>query len=141
MRGATLLELLCVLAILGIVTAVAIPPTSRALDRAAVRGAADRYAITFEAARSLAVSRARFSRVEVDTVRVEVRVLLADTASGWDILRTWQLGDVAIRTSQPVVAFSPLGMGWGLSNTRLVFERAAAAETLTVSRTGRMKRS
>ncbi len=141
MRGATLLELLSVLAIVGIMTAMLLPPASRAFDRAEVRAAADRYAIVFEAARGLAVDQGRFSRVEVDTARVEVALLLADTVGAFTTLRTWQLGAVSVRTSQPVVAFSPLGMGWGASNTRLVFARAAAAETLTVSRTGRLRRS
>jgi len=141
MRGATLLELLSVMAIVGIVTAVAVPPVSRSLDRAAVNAAADRYATLFEAARGLAISRARFSRLVVDTARVETAVLVADTAGAWDTLRVWSLGKVAVSASQPIVVFSPLGMGWGVSNGRVIFARAAAAETLTVSRTGRLKRS
>ena len=39
-----------------------------------------------------------------------------------------------------VVTFSPLGIGFGASNTSIVFTSGAAAETLTVSRTGRLKR-
>lgn len=141
MRGATLLELLCVLAIVGVLTAIAVPPVARSLDRAAASAAADRYAILFEATRSTAVSRARFTRLALDTMRAEAAILLADSGGAWDTLRVWRLGTVAIESGLPVAAFSPLGMGWGLSNGRVVFRRGAAAETLTVSRTGRLKRS
>jgi len=38
------------------------------------------------------------------------------------------------------VTFSTLGVGLGLSNARLIFSCGRAADTLTVSRTGRLKR-
>jgi len=140
MRGATLLELLTVLVVAGIMMAIAVPPISRALDRAAVSSAADHYATLFEASRELAVTRARFTRLVLDTAQASAAMLVSDSAGAWDTLRVWSLGRVRVAASQPVVAFSPLGIGWGVSNGRIVLSRGASAETLTVSRTGRLKR-
>ena len=140
MRGATLLEMLAVLVVIAVMTAVALPPLHRALDQAAVRAAADRYATLFEAARDLALRRARLVQLTVDTARVEATMTMRQSGGRWDTVRTWALGEAQLATSQPSVAFAPIGIGFGLSNSRLVFSRGAAAETLTVSRTGRLKR-
>ena len=140
MRGATLLELLAVLVVICVVTAVALPPLGRALDRAAVRTSADRYATLFEAARSTALARSRVVQLTVDTARVQATLAVRESGGRWDTVRTWRLGEVRVATSQPAVAFAPIGIGYGLSNSRLVFSRGAAVETLTVSRTGRLRR-
>jgi prepilin-type N-terminal cleavage/methylation domain-containing protein len=140
MRGATLLELLSVLAIIGILTAIAVPPVSRALDRTAAGAAADRYAAYFEASRSVALADARFTRLALDTAQARATLLRRNPAGAWDSVRSWSLGDVRVEASQPVMTFSPIGLGWGASNGRVVLSRGAAAETLTVSRTGRLKR-
>ena len=140
MRGATLLELLTVLAVVGILTAITVPPVSRALDRSATSAAADRYAALFEAARDQALAHARFTRLTLDTTQARVALMERNSAGTWDTVRTWVLGDVGVEASQPVATFSPIGIGWGASNGRLVLTRGAAAETLTVSRTGRLKR-
>jgi prepilin-type N-terminal cleavage/methylation domain-containing protein len=140
MRGATLLELLSVLAIVGILTVIAVPPVSRALDRAAASAAADRYAAYFEASRGQALADARFTRLALDTAQATATLLRRNAAGSWDSVRSWSLGDVRVEAGQPVVTFSPIGLGWGASNGRVVVSRGAAAETLTVSRTGRLKR-
>jgi prepilin-type N-terminal cleavage/methylation domain-containing protein len=140
MRGATLLELLSVLAIVAILTAIAVPPLARGLDRAAASAAADRYAALLEAARGRALASARFTRLALDTAQARAALLQRDPAGTWDTVRAWSLGDVRVEASQPVVTFGPVGIGWGASNARVVLARGAAAETLTVSRTGRLKR-
>jgi len=139
MRGATLLELLSVLVIIAIVTAISVPPVSRALDAAAASAAADRYAALFEATRDLAVAHARFARLELDSARGAVTIAEREPGGSWAPFRTWSLGARVSGTS-PSVVFSPIGVGWGFSNGRVVVERGAAAETLTISRTGRLKR-
>ena len=139
-RGTTLLEMLAVLVVIAVVTAIAVPPLNRAVDRAAVHAAANRYATLFEAARDLALRRARLVALTVDTGRVEATMIVRESGGRWDTVRTWHLGEAHLATSQPSVAFAPIGIGYGASNSRLVFSRGAAVETLTVSRTGRLKR-
>jgi len=141
MRGATLLELLTVLVIVAIMTAIAVPPVSRALDQAAASAAADRYAALFEASRDLAIAHARFTRLELDSIRGQVTLEERGASATWDTVRIWSLGGgMRVAGTTPSVVFSPVGVGWGFSNGRVVLARGAAAETLTVSRTGRLKR-
>jgi len=139
-RGLTLPELLCVLAIVGLAAAVAIPPLVHTLDRIAVDETADRYAVMHEATRQLAIARATLARLEVDTARTRVTLSVPGPA-GWDTVDVRSLGATTLSTTQPVVTFAPLGYAWGLSNTTIIARRGTVAETLTVSRTGRLKRS
>jgi len=47
---------------------------------------------------------------------------------------------VALEVSNPVVVFDPIGLAWGLSNTKVVLRRGVRSETITLSRLGRVKR-
>ena len=93
----------------------------------------------FETARAFAIAQARQSRLEVDTARRSVTIALKRTG-GWDTVDQRPLGRARIQASQTIVTFSTLGVGLGLSNARLIFSCGLAADTLTVSRTGRLKR-
>jgi hypothetical protein len=48
---------------------------------------------------------------------------------------------VSLQVSNPVVAFSPIGVGWGASNTTITLRRGSQVETITTSRVGRVRRS
>ncbi len=140
MRGVTLPELLIVLVLVGIAAAIVVPPLGRSLDRAAVVEGAERYGAVHETARALAVARGRQSRVELDSARREAATSLRRTTIAWDTVDVRGLGRAGFAASRVIVTFSPLGIGFGASNTSIVFTAGAAAETLTVSRTGRLKR-
>lgn len=142
MRGTTLPEMLSVLLIVGVLTSLVLPPLRRTLDQLAVDGAASRYAAMHEQARALAVARSRLARVELDSSRgAAVIALRASLGGGWDTLTVSSLGRVRLSASQVMITFSPIGIGYGASNTRIVFTSGAAVETVTVSRTGRLRRS
>ena len=138
-RGVTLPELLIVVVIVGFALAVAIPPFQRALDRIAVDDTVDRYAALHETTRQLAIVRSSLARIEIDTAR-RTAALSVETRGRWDTVDTRPLGEAGIATGQNTVTFSPFGIGWGLSNTTIIARRGAVAETVTVSRTGRLKR-
>jgi prepilin-type N-terminal cleavage/methylation domain-containing protein len=140
MRGVTLPELLTVMVIMGLVASIAIHPMNHALDRAAVDEGAQRYGAMFETARAFAVARARQSRLELDTLRGVVLIELRRGQSTWDTVDQRPLGRAHVGASQTLVTFSSLGVGLGLSNGRIIFSRGNAADTLTISRTGRLKR-
>ena len=46
---------------------------------------------------------------------------------------------VLLQVSNPIVVFGPNGMAWGASNTTIIVRRGSQAETITVSRVGRVK--
>ena len=140
MRGFTLAEALTVLVLVGLVASVAAHPMGHALDRAAVDEGAQRYGAMFETARAFAIARARQARLELDTARAVVLIELKRGQSAWDTVDQRPLGSAHVAASATLVTFSSLGVGLGLSNGRIVFARGNAADTLTISRTGRLKR-
>jgi len=138
-RGFTLPELATVVAIMGVVASVVVPPLGRALDRAAVDEGVQRLAVAHAAARELAISRGALARLEIDPTARTVAVSVQRTAVAWDTVGTYTLGSARITCSNPTLVFNPIGLGYGTSNTRIVFTRGAAVDTLTTSRTGRLR--
>jgi Tfp pilus assembly protein FimT len=139
-RGATLPELLSVTLIVAVLSSIALPPLRRFLDSAAVVSAADHVAAIHDAARQGAIVRNVLTRYELDTNRVTVTLATRNRNGTWDTMRVVPLGPVRASASQRVVTFGPLGIGFGASNTRVILSRGVACETLTVSRTGRLRR-
>ena len=137
-RGFTLLELTLVLSIVGIISAVAVPAIARFRDRAAVHGATSLLASSLADARHQALRWQRRTAIRFDT--------LSDYAvvhAGSDTLGRAPLGalfQIQLSVSRDTIAFYPTGLGYGAANTRLIVARGAAAETVTVSRAGRVKR-
>ena len=136
-RGHSLPELALVLAILGVVATLAMVRVGRLLDRAAVRAAAADVTALLASARDLAVAGSRLAGVRFDGARGVVTV-----RAGPDTLAHRALGTlhgVRLASSRDSILYSPLGTGWGAANARIVLTRGAAAETVTVSRMGRVR--
>jgi len=140
MRGATLPELTVVTLIIGVLASVVVPPVRRFLDQAAVRGASERYVAVHAVTRQSAILSGRLSRYVVDRGTNTLVLSLRTPEGRWDTVRVVPLGDLRLTVSQPTVTFNPLGVGYGASNTTVIFARGASAETVTVSRTGRLRR-
>ncbi len=138
-RGVTLAELLTVIVVVGLLCAVTLPPLAHSLDRIAVDETVDRFTALHETTRQLAIVRSSLAKLEIDTGRRSAALSVA-AGGGWDTVDVRPLGDASVATSQPAVTFSPMGYGWGLSNTTIIARRGAVAETVTISRTGRLKR-
>ena len=139
-QGFTLPELLTVIAIVGILLSVVTPPLGRALDQAAVREGVERFAALHATTRQLAIARNALARLELDRTQRTATLSVRRTAAAWDTIGTYPLGSAAIACSNPTIVFGPLGLGYGTSNTRVIFSRGAAADTVTTSRTGRLRR-
>jgi len=139
-RGVTLPELTSVILIVGVMASVVVPPARRLFGLADFAGAADRLSAAHEVTRQTAIARGRPARYEVDRAALRVALSVRSPRGSWDTVRVFLLGEVQLSVSQPTVTFSPLGIGSGASNTTMILARGAAAETLTVSRTGRLRR-
>jgi prepilin-type N-terminal cleavage/methylation domain-containing protein len=134
----TLLELLFVVTIIGVLTGVAIPKSRQLLDATAVHGAAGDAVNMLELARHTALTRG--DRVSVDIDSAPARLTMR---AGDDTLRMRNEGTihgVHFAASRRSVVYSQLGMGFGGSNLTLIVTRGIAAETVTVSRLGRVRR-
>lgn len=136
--GFTLLEVMLALSIASILSAVAIPKTGALLDRIAVRGAVNDVDALLDHARHTAMTWGERATVELDTVHaIAVLRVGRDTTARRE---EGTLNGVRFRATRTSVVYTQLGMGFGVSNLTLVISKGAAAETLTVSRLGRVKR-
>jgi prepilin-type N-terminal cleavage/methylation domain-containing protein len=137
-RGYTLIELLAVLAILGTLFALALPRTVNWRDRHAARRAAAEVRAFYARARYGAL--ARSARVRIELSNDSLVAVLEGAVDSVFLRRPGPryLG-VELEMTRSVVRVDPGGFGWGAANTKLILRRGSAAESLTVSRMGRIK--
>jgi Tfp pilus assembly protein FimT len=133
------IEMAIVLVVIGILACLATPRMAGYADRLAVRRAGDETAAFYNRARVAAVYRA----VRL-TVRFSGDSLLAVAEGASDSI-VWQSPGparrgVTLTASRSVVRLYPNGLGLGAANTKLVFRRGTAADSLTISRLGRLRR-
>lgn len=139
-KGFTLLEMLVVVGVAGALLALWLPRAARLQDWLETERAARDVTTALAVGRNGAVMQSTRARVEIasDTLRID-RL----GPSGWKPM--WRSPGpsshgVTLEVSNPIVTFGPTGMGWGVSNTRIVLRRGSQAETITTSRVGRVKR-
>ena len=136
-RGTTLAEALVALTVAGILAAIAIRGAARIVEEARARGAASDVRLALALARRAAILRGERAAVRLDSARATVTVhVRADT------LLTRALGrlhGVRLAATRESTAFGGEGLGFGAANLRVVLRRGAAADTVTVSRLGRVR--
>lgn len=137
MRGFTILELIVAVALVGMLLALAVPRGRHTLDRAAVRAAAADVRATLGMARTLAVAGQARVVVDVDTGFGVLR-----TRRGGEVLHRRPVGEthgVRLARTRDSLAYDAHGMGWGATNLSIIVRRRSAAETVFVSRLGRVR--
>ncbi|HEV7837226.1 MAG TPA: prepilin-type N-terminal cleavage/methylation domain-containing protein [Gemmatimonadaceae bacterium] len=136
-RAFTLVEITVTLCILSILSAIAIPRTARILDGIHVRGAVIEIESLFSTARHIAIARGGQTTVEIDTAARAIHV----SAEGAR-LRDANIGadhDVSLSATRSGMSYSATGMGYGAANLSVVVRRNAYADTVFVSRLGRLR--
>ena len=139
-RGYALAELAIVLAVIGIVTALALPGWGTLLDRIAVERTAAEVTTALAIARYAAVLRATRARLTIaaDSLRVDEW-----GNGGW--MTVWHCPGpdwhaVSLSVSNSSIVFGPTGVGWGTANTAVLLRRGTKTAKITTSRVGRVKR-
>lgn len=136
-RGTTILELVLSLSILSIISGIAFPRVARLMDGIHVRGAATEIHSLFTSARHHAITRSERVTLHIDTARATITV-----AAGADTIRSRELGaahGVRISANRASFTYSPVGIGHGAGNMTLVVRRNARADSIFVSRLGRVR--
>jgi Tfp pilus assembly protein FimT len=135
--GTTLTELVVALAVTAVMLGIMVPRMRLGLERAAVRGATADIIATLSAARQMAVSHRGGVSVAIDAPAATLRVI-----GGGDTLLTRPLGAlfrVALRATRDSLAYDARGLGVGAANLTFVVFRGTTADTIVVSRLGRVR--
>ena len=139
-KGFSLVELVIVLLIITALTAVGLPRIGPFLDRIATDHAAREVTTAIAVARHGAVMQGMRARLTIAGDSLRFDRMEQGTWTPWIRWPGPTHLAVGIEVSNPVVVFGPTGVGWGVSNTKVVLRRGSQVETITVSRLGRVKR-
>lgn len=136
-RGATLIELTIVVTIVSALAAITLLRAGAFIDSIEVRGAVTEIQSMFSLARHVAIARGAQSVLEIDpgAGRVSIR-------SGADVIRARDVGQahgVVLSTNRASMTYSPIGVGYGAANFSLVVSRGGIADTIVISRLGRVR--
>jgi Tfp pilus assembly protein FimT len=127
-----------VLTVVAILGTIAIPRAVGLRNRMSVRAAGLETVSTFALARRWAISRSSRTAITFDTAGAMVTVRsFSDTVAQ---RRLASSHGVTLSASRDSMAYAPNGLGYGASNLTVVLRRGAAAETIFVSRLGRVRR-
>jgi Tfp pilus assembly protein FimT len=137
--GTTTLELCVALAVVALTSAVVLPRVGRALDGIAVQSATAAIASACAVARSAAILRGAIATVAVDEGERRVTVTVGDDTVLAHALDTRPFR-LTLTASRDVIAYDPIGLGFGAANTTVIARQGAAADTLYTSRLGRVRR-
>jgi Tfp pilus assembly protein FimT len=134
--GSTSLEQLLVLTILDILATLTLAGGAPLLEAAAVETAARESTALFALARDHALSAGERTAVHLDGAGGRVIV-----HAGPDTLATADFAErgVHVAATRDSMAYAPDGLGLGGANLRLVLSRGARADTIMVSRLGRVE--
>jgi prepilin-type N-terminal cleavage/methylation domain-containing protein len=137
-RGMTIVELLVMVAILGVLAAIAVPRAVTAMDRLYVRGATQDVVLTLAAARAAAIRRGAYVSFVADPRTGHVRAVVSggETLLERDLART---RGIRLEASRESVTFAPGGLGWGAANTTVIVSRGTRSDTIVMSRLGRVR--
>jgi type II secretory pathway pseudopilin PulG len=132
----TLVELLLVITLIGILAGLAVTRSAALLDAVAVRGAQQEVVALFGFARDAALGDHRATAIHIDRRGAQVVA-----ARGSDTLATLHFAERGIRlvATRDSMTYAASGLGFGAANLRLELIRGSRAETVTVSRLGRVE--
>jgi type II secretory pathway pseudopilin PulG len=133
-NGFTLIETLIICVITGIVLGIAAPRIRAITDSFSVDATAREITSVFALARLVAL-RDRGADLRIDSATVRL-------TAGGRVLSEQRVAarhGVRIRTTLGIVRYAATGMALGLSNGSIYISRGAAADTIVISRLGRVR--
>lgn len=141
-RGFTLLELLIILAIIGLIAGTVIPGSAALADRLAVEHEAARLLTAYRSAWVAARAQQRLALLRISPDTLAIRTVSSsnapDTALAWIAPGPRQAG-VTLVSPAHTSSFGPDGLGLGLSNTTHLLVKGNASRKVVVSRLGRVR--
>ena len=136
-HGYTLVELVLAMAIMACASLTGLHALRARLDHIAARDAVRAAGGMVARAREEAVALHTPVSVRIDTATATLELLSRTGTLGR--LALGALHGVALATTRDSITFDGRGLGYGAANLTLVVRRGLAAETLVVSRLGRVR--
>ncbi len=137
-RGMTAIELAITLSVIAVVLGFVVPSVARFRDGIAVRNASAEAVAAFAVARQSAIVRGARAHLAIDNPPGHITVSIGgESIMRRDLESSYGISLVTTRDS---TAYSALGLGHGVANLRMVIEKGRVAETIFVSREGRVRR-
>lgn len=133
----TVAEIAVTLAIVGVLTAIAMPTAGKLLDRIEVHGAVMDIESMFSAARHVAIGRSTQASIDIDPSAGSISLSV-----GSDTLRRRDVStehSVQLTATRVHMSYAATGIGYGAANLSVVVRRNAAVDTVVVSRLGRVR--
>lgn len=135
--GFSTVEQIVVMTILAITVAIAIPASVPLINAAAVESASQQTTALFALARDYAITSGSPTAVRIDQPAQRLTV-----HSGKDTIAQTSFANshIRVRASRDSMAYAPTGLGSGAANLQISLSLANSADTITVSRLGRVSR-
>lgn len=135
--GFTIIETTVTLAVIAIISAIVVPRAAGFIDAIEVRGAVTEIEALFSTARHTAIARGAQAVLDIDVSRGVMSLRI-----GVDTLQTRELErahGVTLSSTRTSITYSPTGVGYGAANLTLTVTRNMTADTIYVSRLGRVR--
>ncbi len=137
--GYTTIELVVALCIIGILASTALLTYSHIRDGIAVNSATDEIVTILGTARQVARAQSRNTTILIKDDPATLSMILGDhQISAREI---GSLYGVKLKTNRSSVTYAPNGFTTGVANFTLTISKGRAADTISMSRLGRVKRS
>ena len=126
-----------VVTIAAVVLAISVPRALGMLDRISVEAATSDVTTVLASARALALAGRTSIAVDIDSLAGVLRV-----RRGSEVLQSRNITDihgVSLRSTRDSLSYDPHGLGHGAANLSIIVHRRASADTIFVSRFGRVR--
>jgi prepilin-type N-terminal cleavage/methylation domain-containing protein len=136
-RGFTIIEMVIVITIAGLLSAITISRAGGFIDRIEVRGATMEVESMFSRARHIAIARATPTILDIEPTTNSLS--LRGSSEVLSSRNLYAAHGVRLGTNRTSITYSPIGVGYGAANFTMILSRGRAADTIYVSRLGRVR--